>query len=681
MPADPTDNNNSDRPSPASAFFSHFHSTAQSAGLQPLYPALGPARAKPADTRRKERLPGPSQSSSTQGNKKPIFVDLTQDEDSPKEPKKSGRGKSTTEGVIDLTLSSDDDKNDAESNSSSIIIISSTMSSRQARKEAQRKREIEDDKRKGLSQASLSSLFARPRDENISRPGSGTSPIQNLASSPFSSSSSQTLHESLKTTSLTPKDTSQPATTASAIKGSKGKGKERARPRPVTVVAGPSKNSPSIFKTAADTELYRSAPATIPSPTPRKAPSLPKLSSQPPSSEFSTSPPPSDVSTPVSMTARSPTRPTTAPSSSPASASVEKAISTLTREPVKAAVVSPKLPAKNHIDEIETCPLRVNQMNESPAVSTNSAPTSSRSSRARPLPGAYALPAIDTPIHEWPTFQGTSASVKKRKKDVSEAPEMVKAFGREVSVEIPRLTKRESAKESEPPIEELGEGSSKVPSPLKKLGNSSLSLLNRAAKQRQVSKTSPTKQPLRKGKGKQKQPLTSSENITSVLDLRSLSPEPRRQSDNTSKSIIFKPENVSSAEEQRYAVPDATSDGSFTPPPKQTNSIPPSSPLTELTDSDDDVDKGGGDEERELSSSTLSESIASPLAAAKEAQLSPPSLLELNVDIEVPSTNAPKTGKKQEFQEEAKEGVKDDESGELDVSISFFSLSIGPDTM
>ncbi|AGV15343.1 hypothetical protein, variant [Cryptococcus neoformans var. grubii H99] len=677
MPAKPTDNNNADRPSPSSAFFSHFHSTAQSAGLHPLYPALGPARAKNADTRRKERLRRSPQSASTstQGNKKPVFVDLTQEDDSseePKKPKNSERRELTTAGVIDLTLSSEDDKNDADSDSSSIVIISSTMSSRQARKEGQRKREIEEDKRKGLSQARLSSLFARPRDENVSRPGSGSSPIQNSTSSPLSFSSSQTLRESLKTTSLTPKAASQPATTASAIKDSKSKGKERAQPRPVTVVAGPSKNSPSIFKTAADTELYRSAPATIPSSTPVKAPSLPKLSSQPPSSEISPSPSTSNVSTPVLMTARCPIRRTATPSSSPSSASIEKAIPTPTREPVRAPVVSPKLPAKNHIDETVTCPLKASQMTASLAASTHSEPTSSRSGRARPLPGAYALPAIDTPIHEWPTFQGTSTSVKKRKKDVPEVPGMNKAFKREVSVEIPRLTKRESAKESEPPIEELGQGS--VLSPLKKLGSPSLSLLNQAAKQRQVRKASPTKQPQGKGKGKQKQPITSLKNIASVLDLKSLTPEPHHQSEIISKPVI-NPKIVSSAEEQRYSIPDATPDGSLTPPPRETNSIPPSSPLTELSDSDDDVepeitetDKDGDGEKRELSSSTLSELIASPLSVAKEAQSSPPSLLGSHVDVEVPTSNAAKAEKGQEFQgEEAKEGVKDDESGELDL--------------
>lgn len=339
--------------------------------------------------------------------------------------------------------------------------------------------------------------------------------------------------------------------------------------------------------------------------------------------------------------------------------------------------MSPKLPAKNHIDETEACPLKASQMTISLAASTHSEPTSSRSSRARPVPGAYALPAIDTPIHEWPTFQGTSTSVKKRKKDVPEVPGMNKAFKREVSVEIPRLTKRESAKESEPPIEELGQGS--VLSPLKKLGSPSLSLLNQAAKQRQVRKASPTKQPQGKGKGRQKQPITSLKNIASVLDLKSLTPEPHHQSEIISKPVI-NPKIVSSAEEQRYSIPDATSDGSLTPPPRETNSIPPSSPLTELSDSDDDVepeitetDKDGDGEKRELSSSTLSELIASPLSVAKEAQSSPPSLLGSHVDVEVPTSNAAKAEKEQEFQgEEAKEGVKDDESGELDVSISFF---------
>lgn len=680
MPAEPTDNNSPDRLSPALAFFSQLHSTAQSAGLHPLYPALGPARARSADTRHKERLRGPSQSTSNQDNKKPVFVDLTQDDDSTKKPRNSKRKKTTTAGVIDLTLSSDDDKVGAESDSSSIAIISSTMSSRQARKEAQRKREIEEDKRRGLSQARLSSIFARPRGENVSRPGSGSSPTNNPTLSPLSSSSSQTLCESQTIISATPQGTSQPATTASAIRGSKGKGKERAEPCPVTLVSGPSKYSPSIFKTAADTELYRSAPATIPSSTPLKAP-LPRFPSQPRSSELASSPPPSDTSTPVPMAARYPTRRTAGLSSSPASASTETAISTPVSKPVKAPVMSPRLSSMNHIDGIETSPLTIKQMTASPAASNPSTSTSSRSSRARPLPGAYTLPSIDTPIHEWPTFQGASATVKKGKTNAHEEPGVNKTFRREVSVEIPKLAKRELAKETASPSRDLGHGSSKDPSPTKKLGISSLSLLNQTTKQCQVPKTSLTKQPPSMGKVKQKQSIRSSKNIATVLDLKSLSPEPCCPSEITSKSIM-ESKIVTSAKEQCLLVSDVTSNGSFISPPKETDFIPPSSPLTELSDSDDDneseiteKDEGGGGEKRGLSSSTMNELIASPLPAAKDAHLPPYSLLELDIDVEVPSANASKMEAKQGFQEEPKEGVKDDELGELDVSISFFTFS------
>lgn len=680
MPAEPTDNNSPDRLSPALAFFSQLHSTAQSAGLHPLYPALGPARARSADTRHKERLRGPSQSTSNQDNKKPIFVDLTQDDDSTKKPRNSKRKKATTAGVIDLTLSSDDDKVGAESDSSSIVIISSTMSSRQARKEAQRKREIEEDKRRGLSQARLSSLFARPRGENVSRPGSGSGPTNNPTLSPLSSSSSQTLCESQTIISATPQGTSQPATTASAIRGSNGKGKERAEPCPVTLVSGPSKYSPSIFKTAADTELYRSAPATIPSSTPLKVP-LPRFPSQPQSSELASSPPPSDTSTPVPMAARYPTRRTAGLSSFPASASTETAISTPVSKPVKAPVMSPRLSSMNRIDGIETSPLTIKQMTASSAASNPSASTSSRSSRARPLPGAYTLPSIDTPIHEWPTFQGASATVKKGKKNAHEEPGVNKTFRREVSVEIPKLAKRELAKETASPSRDLGQGSSKDPSPIKKLGNSSLSLLNQTTKQCQVPKTSPTKQPPSMGKVKQKQSISSSKNIATVLDLKSLSPEPCCPSEITSKSIM-ESKIVTSAKEPSLLVSDVTSNGSFTSPPKETDFIPPSSPLTELSDSDDDneseiteKDEGGGGEKRGLSSSTMNELIASPLPAAKDAHLPPHSLLELDIDVEIPSANASKMEAKQGFQEEPKEGVKDDELGELDVSISFFTFS------
>lgn len=675
MPAEPTDNNSPDRLSPALAFFSQLHSTAQSAGLHPLYPAVGPARARSADTHHKERLRGPSQSTSNQDNKKPVFVDVTQDDDSAKKPRNLKRKKTTTAGVIDLTLSSDDDKVGAESDSSSIVIISSTMSSGQARKESQRKREIEEDKRKGLSQARLSSLFARPRGENVSRPPSGSSPTNNPNLSPLSSSSSQTLCESQTITSSTPQGTSQPATTASAIQGSKGKGKERAEPCPVTMVSGPSKYSPSIFKTAADTEIYPSAPATIPSSTPLKAPLLNPSQSR--SSELASSPSPSDTSTPVPMDARYPTRRTAALSSSPASVSSETAISTPIGKPVKAPVIFPKLSSKNHIDEIETSPLKIKQMTASSAASITSASTSSRSSRARPLPGAYTLPTIDTPIHEWPTFQGTSAPVKKGKKNVHEEPGVNKTFRREVSVEIPKLAKRELAKETESPSGYLGQGSSKDPSPTKKLGNSSLSLLNQTTKQCQVSKTSPTKQPPSMGKVKQKHSIRSSKNIATVLDLKSLSPEPCCPSEITSKSIM-ESKIVTSSKEQSLLVPDAASNGSFTSPPKETDFIPPSSPLTELSDSDDDnkseiteKDEGGGGEKRGLSSSTMNELIASPLPAAKDAHLPPHSLLEQDMDVEIPSTNALKMEAKQEFQEQPKEGVKDDELDELDVSISF----------
>ncbi|XAO22263.1 hypothetical protein I312_101032 [Cryptococcus bacillisporus CA1280] len=672
MPAEPTDNNSPDRLSPALAFFSQLHSTAQSAGLHPLYPALGPARARSADTRHKERLRGPSQSTSNQDNKKPVFVDLTQDDDSTKKPRNSKRKKTTTAGVIDLTLSSDDDKVGAESDSSSIVIISSTMSSRQARKEAQRKREIEEDKRRGLSQARLSSIFARPRGENVSRPGSGSSPTNNPTLSPLSSSSSQTLCESQTIISATPQGTSQPATTASAIRGSKGKGKERAEPCPVTLVSDPSKYSPSIFKAAADTELYRSAPATIPSSTPLKAP-LPRFPSQPRSSELASSPPPSDTSTPVPMAARYPTRRTAGLSSSPASASTETAISTPVSKPVKAPVMSPRLSSMNHIDGIETSPLTIKQMTASPAPSNPSTSTSSRSSRARPLPGAYTLPSIDTPIHEWPTFQGASATIKKRKTNAHEEPGVNKTFRREVSVEIPKLAKRELAKETASPSRDLGHGSSKDPSPTKKLGISSLSLLNQTTKQCQVPKTSLTKQPPSMGKVKQKQSIRSSKNIATVLDLKSLSPEPCCPSEITSKSIM-ESKIVTSAKEQSLLVSDVTSNGSFISPPKETDFIPPSSPLTELSDSDDDneseiteKDEGGGGEKRGLSSSTMNELIASPLPAAKDAHLPPYSLLELDIDVEIPSANASKMEAKQGFQEEPKEGVKDDELGELDL--------------
>ncbi|KIR35713.1 hypothetical protein I352_01990 [Cryptococcus deuterogattii MMRL2647] len=672
MPAEPIDNNSPDRLSPALAFFSQFHSTAQSAGLHPLYPALGPARARSADTRHEERLPRASQSTSTQDNKKPVFVDLTQDDGSAKKPKNSKRRTTTTAGVIDLTLSSDDDKVGAGSDSSSIVIVSSTMSSRQARNEARRRREIEEDKRKGLSQARLSSLFGRPRGETVSEPGSGSSPTNNPTLSPLSSSSSQTLCESQTITSTTPQGTPQPATTASAIRSSKGKGKERAEPCPVTMVAGPSKYSTSIFKTAADTEFYRSAPATIPSSTSPKAP-LPRFPSQLRSSELASSPPPSDTSTPVPMTARYPTRRTAALSSSPASASTETAISTPISKPVKAPVMSPRLSSMNHIDDIETSPLKIKQMTASCAASIPSASTSSRSSRARPLPGAYTLPSINTPIHEWPTFQGTSTLVKKGKKNVHEEPGVKKTFRREVSVEIPKLAKRELAKETESPSRDLGQGSSKDSSPTKKLGNSSLSLLNQTTKQCQVPKTSPTKQPPSMGKVTQKQSIRSSNNIATVLDLKSLSPEPCCPSEVTTKSIM-ESKIVPSAKEHSYFVSDATSNGSFTSPPKETDFIPPSSPLTGLSDSDDDneseiieKDEGGGDEKRGLTSSAMNQLIASPLPVAKDPHLPPHSLLELDTDVEIASANASKMEAKQEFQEEPKEGVKDDEVGELDL--------------
>ncbi|WVQ85946.1 hypothetical protein IAT38_008114 [Cryptococcus sp. DSM 104549] len=381
------------------------------------------------------RHPGASSSSSSSSfsskakgkgkAKAPVrVIDLTEDDDLPPQPRKKPT-KPVKRAIIDLTLSSEDEKekdpvaNASSDSDSDIEIVSSTMASRKS-KDLQRERAR--DKANGLVQA----RFSFSKDENVMRYATVSPTKKSLPSSPALPLGSSPIHSGR--TIQVKRKTSAPKVSGAVASGgardgsssAKDKGEISSSPpapvrRTVTPTSAfaslfaPSKSSPSHPLSSSPTVAMRGkvehqSPRFSASPTTIRSPS--GLSTTPSHKHGESATPSQGAAppTPTTSSATMPVFPLPRHESNPfdvRGSPAAKPPSSLSLPRVKANVFGGE-------DEDDAYKPPSNSR-EKPA------PSATRSGgRARPLPGAYALPAVDTPIHDWPTFQGSSGSTRRR---------------------------------------------------------------------------------------------------------------------------------------------------------------------------------------------------------------------------------------------------------------------------
>ncbi|TYJ52709.1 hypothetical protein B9479_006677 [Cryptococcus floricola] len=582
--------------SPGTRFFRDLPTTAEKAGLKP-------AIVSSSSTQRS------TTSRPSQKHAKPLrrfvtargvpFVDLTlsdDDDDTPVFTKPAA----TQSGVIDLTNTSDSE-DDADIKPIPIMPPKS---------EAQRKREMEEDKRKGLNQSRLS--FG-------GTPGAGSRPLSFSSSQRSSGSLAPTLGSSPSPATRGPltNKTSTPKVTAPSVT-TKGKGKERAESPALSSQTAPSGSTTQLKKYPAPSRESKPQ-TTVRSSASRSVQSLPR--SQSSFSLPANDATPSPEHTPTELHGGKPKsfEPAFAAAAKKSSGIFKTANDTKAYAKSSRAVSRADLPTSTARESRNALPTpatpHVSRQNASPEASSASRrrasealdevesvrhtrassrqkstePTqvASRPTRARPVPGAYEIPSLDA--IEWPTVPGSSHATTRKKRKV----EGVK---REVDV-IAEAVDEKRAEESRDRdrgiscVHSLGEELSSSPEPEKQSPAPLLAV---------PGPRTPTKRDVRKTTSRSTTPQSSRAAV--LFSSRSSQSAPTKQ-----RSPLKAPSKLSNS---------ITLGGSSSEEVDQ--KIPPSSPLTELSElSDEEKDE---ETKTPTKSSALNVQSATPRASIPKAE-------------------------------------------------------------
>ncbi|ODN99458.1 hypothetical protein L198_03302 [Cryptococcus wingfieldii CBS 7118] len=594
--------------SPGTRFFRDLPAIAEKAGLKPAIVSSSSTQ-RSTTSRPSQKHAKPLRRFVTATAQGVPFVDLTlsdDDDDTPVFTKPAA----TQSGVIDFTNTSDsEDDEDIKP-----IPIMPPKS------EAQRRREMEEDKRKGLNQSRLSfgggpGAGSRPLSYSSSQRSSG-SLAPTLGSSP-----SPATREPLTNKTSTPKVTAPPVMT-------KGKAKERAEPPALSSQTAPPGSTSQLKKYPAPSRESKPQP-TVRSSASRSIQSLPR--SQSSFSLPANDATPSPEHTPAELHGGEPKsfEPAFAAAAKKSSGIFKTANDTKAYAKSSRAVSRADLPTSTAPESRNALPTpatpHVSRQNASPEASSASRrrasealdevesvrhtrassrqkstePTqvASRPTRARPVPGAYEIPSLDAAI--WPTVPRSTHVTTRRKRKV----EGVK---REVDV-VAEAVDEKRAEESRDRdrgiscVHSLGEELSSSPEP-EKQSPAPLSAV--------PGPRTPTKRDARKTTSRSTTPQSSRAAV--LFSSRSSQSAPTKQ-----RSPLKSPSKLSNS---------ITLGGSSSKEVEQM--IPPSSPLTELTELSDEEEEE--ETKTPTKSSALSVQSATPRASIPKAE----SVKEVEVEQE-----------------------------------------------